>query len=233
METLLADLGDFIRTHHAWAGPVVALISFGESLVLVGVLIPATAVMLLIGGLVGAGVLDATTVLVAAVIGAVLGDVVSYALGRWLGPGIVHRRPLRRYRPAVARTRLFFRRYGFAAVLLGRFLGPIRSTVPLVAGMMAMDQKRFQLANVLSAILWAPIMLAPGWLGARGMEQVPGVGGGHMLAALGLVLAVTVVATLLGGKRLLARTTNGRDATRAGRRELRAALARADRSLPT
>lgn len=184
---------------------------------LVGLLIPATAVMLLIGGLVGSGVLAPVTVLIGAIVGAILGDIISYGLGRWLGPGIVHRKPLRRYRHAVARTRLFFRRYGFAAVFLGRFLGPIRSTVPLVAGMMAMDHKRFQIANILSAAVWAPLMLAPGFLGARGMEHVPGLTGGHMLGLFSLLLAATVVATLLGGKHLV-RQSAARGHARAARR---------------
>ncbi|MBB3999811.1 DedA family protein [Aureimonas pseudogalii] len=205
METFLADLADTMRAHQAWAGPLVALISFGESLVLVGLLIPATAVMLVIGGLVGSGVIEPVPVLVGAVVGAILGDVVSYGLGRWLGPGIVHRKPLRRYRHAVAKTRLFFRRYGFAAVVIGRFLGPIRSTVPLVAGMMAMNHTRFQIANVLSAVLWAPLMLAPGWIGARGMAQMDWLGGGHMLAVLAFVLVATGVGTALFGKHLARR----------------------------
>lgn len=205
METFLADLADTMRTHQAWAGPLVALISLGESLVLVGLLIPATAVMLVIGGLVGSGVLEPVPVLVGAVIGAIIGDIVSYGLGRWLGPGIVHRKPLRRYRHAVAKTRLFFRRYGFAAVVIGRFLGPIRSTVPLVAGMMAMNHTRFQIANVLSAVLWAPLMLAPGWIGARGMAELDWLGGGHMLAVLAFVLVATGVGTALFGKHLARR----------------------------
>ena len=47
MEAYLAELGHFIQANQAWALPVVALISLGESLVLVGLFIPATAVMLL------------------------------------------------------------------------------------------------------------------------------------------------------------------------------------------
>ena len=115
----------------------------------------------------------------------------------------MYRKPLRRYRHAIARTRLFFRRYGFAAVFLGRFLGPIRSTVPLVAGMMAMSQTRFQLANVASAVLWAPMMLAPGYLGARGAGEVGTVTGEGGLGIVALVLAITLVATVWGGKRFL------------------------------
>ncbi|WP_185984349.1 DedA family protein [Aureimonas mangrovi] len=204
MESFIADLGEFIRTHQAWALPIVTLICLGESLVLVGLLIPATAIMLLIGGLAGAGIVDPLPILAGAILGAILGDIVSYAIGRWLGPGIVYRKPLRRYRHPIAKTRLFFRRYGFAAVFIGRFLGPIRSTVPLVAGMMAMSQWRFQIANVLSAVLWAPVMLAPGYLGARGAGEVDAVAGGGGLGIIALVLAVTVVATIIGGKRFFA-----------------------------
>ncbi|WAJ29934.1 DedA family protein [Antarcticirhabdus aurantiaca] len=202
MESHLADLGTFIQAHQGWAFVIVALIALGESLVLVGLLIPATAIMLLIGGLAGAGLVEPLPVLAGAILGAILGDIVSYFIGRWLGPGIVHRPLLRRYRPAVARTRLFFRRYGFAAVFLGRFLGPIRSTVPLVAGMMAMGQARFQIANVASAALWAPLMLAPGFLGARGAGEVGAMSGEGAFGIVGLVLALTVVGTVLVGKRM-------------------------------
>ncbi|KQT41967.1 hypothetical protein ASG43_16915 [Aureimonas sp. Leaf454] len=200
MEAFLSELAEVMRAHQAWAGPLVALISLGESLVFVGLLIPATAVMLIIGGLVGSGVVGPVPVLVGAIAGAVLGDIISYAIGRWLGPGIVHRKPLRRYRHAVAKTRLFFRRYGFAAVVIGRFLGPIRSTVPLVAGMMSMEHARFQIANVLSAVLWAPLMLAPGWIGARGLAEFEWIEGEHMLAVLALVLVATGVGTALLGR---------------------------------
>ncbi|GGD86417.1 hypothetical protein GCM10011390_01300 [Aureimonas endophytica] len=212
MSTFLAHLSQVIETHQAWTVPIIMLISLGESLVLVGLFIPATAVMLLIGGLVGSGVIGPVPVLVGAIVGAVLGDIVSYVLGRWLGPGIVHRPPLRRYRHAVAKTRLFFRKYGFAAVLIGRFLGPIRSTVPLVAGMMAMDQTRFQIANVLSAVLWAPVMLAPGWLAARGVAELDSLGGEHMIGLLALVLVATGIGTVA-----FARQLGRRDRTRRGR----------------
>jgi membrane protein DedA with SNARE-associated domain len=69
------------------------------------------------------------------------------------------------------RARLFFRRYGFAAVFFGRFFGPIRATVPVTAGMMGMSAGRFQVANILSALIWAPAILGPGWLMARGWRR--------------------------------------------------------------
>lgn len=205
MEALFADLAHILKNNQMWAAPIVGLISFGESLVIVGLVIPATAVMVVIGGLLGAGVVAPAPVLIGAIVGAILGDIVSYFLGRWMGPSIVHKWPLNRYRHSVAKTRLFFRKYGFASVLIGRFLGPIRSTVPLVAGMMAMDQKRFQIANILSAVVWAPLMLAPGWLAGRGMSEFDGLTEMHVLGLIGLILLATAVGTYFGTRRLNAR----------------------------
>jgi len=160
-----------IATHKTWAGIAVGALSFGESMVVVGMLVPGTAVLIVIGGFIGAGVIDPWPVLIGAIIGAALGDAASFYLGRWAGRGAFRRWPLDRYRDAVLRTRVFFRRYGFAAVFLGRFFGPIRATIPMFAGMMGMSGRRFQAANVLSALVWAPVILGPGWLMARGWRR--------------------------------------------------------------
>jgi membrane protein DedA with SNARE-associated domain len=71
----------------------------------------------------------------------------------------------------VARARLFFRRYGFAAVLLSRFLGPMRAVVPLVAGVMEMNSQRFQAANVIAAVIWVPAISAPGYSQRHGSKR--------------------------------------------------------------
>ena len=56
----------------------------------------------------------------------------------------------------------FFVQYGAIAVFLGRFLGPLRATVPTVAGMMKMSTRRFYLANILSAVVWVPALVLSG-----------------------------------------------------------------------
>ena len=53
------------------------------------------------------------------------------------------------------------------SVFLGRFFGPLRSIVPLVAGLCGMPQLSFQLANIASALVWATGVLAPGSFGLR------------------------------------------------------------------
>ena len=149
------------------------------------------------GGLIGSGVLPPIPVLVYAIVGAILGDIVSYVLGRLAGPRVVYKWPLNRHRHGVAWTRLFFRRYGFSAVFFGRFLGPIRCTVPLVAGMMAMDQRRFQVANVFSALAWAPIMFAPGWFIGHRVRELEEISEPALFAFMALIGAVMVVSLII------------------------------------
>ncbi|MBO1111818.1 DedA family protein [Bordetella petrii] len=197
MDAYLDKIGQFIQANHDWAGPVTFLLTLGESLIVLGLFIPATALMLLTGGLIGAGTLSPWTVLAWGLAGAVAGDALSYWVGRWLGPGLLRRWPFTTQRSAVARARLFFYRYGFASVLIGRFLGPIRSTIPAVAGIMGMSQARFQLANVLSALVWLPLMLAPGFITARGVGALQGS------QHIGLIIG-TAVSVLLGGGLLVA-----------------------------
>ncbi|KKI20235.1 MULTISPECIES: DedA family protein [Sphingomonas] len=199
MDEAIGRVATFIADHAIWAGPIVMLLTFGESLVVIGMLIPATALMIAIGGMIGTGLLDPASVLIWAIVGAVLGDWVSYVLGRKFGPAAFRRWPLNRYRLAAAKARLVFRRYGAASILLGRFLGPMRSTVPLVAGVLGMRQRTFQIANVVSAILWVPALLLPGYLAARSVGGVQ-ITEMHLLAVAGIVAVIT-----LGGSALSVR----------------------------
>ena len=198
MEALVEQAADFIRSNAAWAGPIVCLLTFGESMLILGVLIPATALLLMTGGLVGSGTLSILPILLWGYAGAILGDALSFWIGKWLGPSVLRWRILKRHRTTVARARLFFYRYGFLAVLAGRFLGPMRSTVPTVAGVMGMPDLRFQAANVLSAIVWVPGLLAPGFLAARSLDaamQSPRVmvyGIGALCVAIGLATVIAI-----------------------------------------
>ena len=169
MESFIQDAATFIARHGAWAGPLLGLMTLGESLVLVGAFVPATALMATAGVLTATGVLPLAPVLFWGCLGAILGEALSYHLGRRAGPAIWRHRHLRSQRKSVARARLYFRRYGAASICLGRFLGPIQAVVPLTAGATGMGKGRFHTANVLSALIWTPAMLAPGYVAAGGL----------------------------------------------------------------
>ena len=166
-------LTSLLQDHPEQAGLVIGLLVFAESLAFVGFFVPSTPMLLAIGAMLGAGLLEPGPLLLYAMVGAVAGDAVSYELGRWMGPSALRPRLLKRRRRAVARARLFIRKAGMLTMVLGRFTGPIRSLVPLAAGMLKMRRLRFQIANLVGAVLWIPVMLAPGYLAAQGFSLLP------------------------------------------------------------
>lgn len=162
LTSLLATVTDFIRAHQAWAPLVVFALAFGESIALVSIFIPATALLLAIGALIEASGIPLLPMWVAATVGATLGDALSYWIGWRYKDQARGFWPLSRRPDLVEKAESFFRRFGFWGVAVGRFFGPLRAVVPLVAGILAMRQLQFQVANIGSAALWAFAMLAPG-----------------------------------------------------------------------
>ena len=172
MDTLTHQAVQLIQDHREWAAWVVFLVTFAESVLLLGMLVPGTTLLLVSGGLLGSGVLPLSPVLFAGVSGAILGDTISYWIGRWWGSPLLRIKLLKKHRRTVARARLFFLRYGFVSIVAGRFMGPIRCTIPTVAGALGMSHWRFQMANILSAVIWVPVLLAPGYMAAEASDAV-------------------------------------------------------------
>lgn len=164
MTELFTPLVDWISANPEHAGWVVFAMALAESLAIVGVLIPGVVVLFAAGTLIGAGVLDFWTMCAWAVAGAIIGDGLSYWLGHHFDY-LTERFPWFRLHPDhLDKGVRFFDKYGDLSVAVGRFFGPIRAIVPLVAGLLKMPPHRFYIANVLSALVWAPAYLAPGML---------------------------------------------------------------------
>lgn len=192
MQALIDQLVLFIQNNQSWAGLVIFIMTFGESLFVLGIFIPATVLLFATGTLIATGTLDAGPILFWGIAGAIVGDALSFWLGRWMGPKVLRHKRLNAYRRQVARARLFFYRYGFLAVLIARFLGPLRCFIPTVAGVMGMPELRFQLANIISAILWLPALLAPGYLASLSVEALKQGQHSTVYSLVGLVVIATI-----------------------------------------
>jgi membrane protein DedA with SNARE-associated domain len=172
---------------------LVFLITLIESLPLIGLFLPGSALLLGVGVLVGAGVLPAGPVLAAAIAGAVLGDAIGYWIARAIGPGAVRRRLPQRFRRSFAQALLLFRRHGWLAVFVARFISPLRAVAPIVAGVSRMPELRFQAANIGSALVWAPLLILPGYA-AGILPAVLGDRGDPLMIALLLLVALLLFA---------------------------------------
>lgn len=187
---------DFLTLHPALALGAVFAAALLESVAVIGTVIPGSSVVFAAGVLVGLHALDPWSVAMAAVIGAILGDGFSYWLGHRHHDALLTLWPLKTHPDLLARGQAYFAKHGGKSVFLGRFLGPVRAIVPVVAGMSDMPAGRFTAVNVLSAIAWSAAHLLPGALFGASL-QVAGAVSSRLLILLAGVVAVVWLFTLL------------------------------------
>jgi membrane protein DedA with SNARE-associated domain len=162
MDGLVQPVLGFIAAHANWAAAIMFITAFGESFAFLSLLFPGTTLLIAAGTLMPGGTLPYAPVLIGAVLGATLGDTVSYWIGRRFGGGIARVWPFSRHPELLPNGIDFFARHGGKSVFIGRFLGPLRAVIPLAAGMMQMPRGWFWFANVASALVWAPMLLLVG-----------------------------------------------------------------------
>ena len=174
MEAYAVQIVDFVKLHQVWAAPIVFALCFAESLAFISLLIPAWAALVAIGTLIAAGGLNFWPIWVAGAIGAACGDWLSYWIGLKLETRVYHIWPLSKHPQLIPMGENFVKKWGALAIVIGRFSGPLRASVPLVAGVFAMPYWRFQIANFASAFLWAAVLLTLGDVTATAIKWVWG-----------------------------------------------------------
>jgi undecaprenyl-diphosphatase len=157
-------LTDWLALYPQWLAFGLFITAFLESLALAGILIPGVAILFAIAALAGQTGMPLAETLLWAGAGAVTGDGLSFALGRLFQGRLDKLWPLSRYPTVITKGEQFFRRHGGKSIVVGRFVGPIRPVIPLVAGALLMPWRRFLAFNLSSAVGWAPVYVLPGYL---------------------------------------------------------------------
>jgi membrane-associated protein len=155
-----------IHSYSAFVGPLSFSIALLGSLLGINLIIPAGAFLSSIGVLVGAGIVP-WTIIIWGALGAMAGSSASYSAGLRLGAGVPRIRIFRRWPGLMDRAQTLFIRYGFAAILIGYFSGPLRAPMASIAAIAGMRRIQFELANLVSAFVWAGF--------AVGIGAVPGI----------------------------------------------------------
>ncbi|WP_409562631.1 DedA family protein [Hyphomicrobium sp. MC8b] len=158
----------FVRANENWAVPVAFAVAFLESFCFLSILWPGTAILVGISALLAKSGVE-LSVLWPAIVAAAVGGSFGYALSYWIGlyfkDGIREMWPFNRNPAMVESGQAFFDKWGALSVFFGHFFGPIRAVIPVVAGMYALPQWQFQLANIVSAFIWAAGIIAPSYFG--------------------------------------------------------------------
>jgi len=187
----------FISAHSEWTLVIIFLVSFGESFAFISFVFPGTAMMIAAGTLIPSGIISIWPLLIGSIAGATLDDFISYWIGYRFGHVLENHWPFVRHPQLLAKGHAFFDKYGEVSVFIGRFFGPVRAMVPLVAGSLHMPVRQFSIANIASAMIWAPALLFVGWLAATTLGalrlakewELPLGIGIVILAAVGLAVA--------------------------------------------
>jgi len=158
---------------HALLPLLIGLLAFIETLAFIGVAVPGVALLFALSALAGSQQTALLPLLLAAFLGALIGDQFSFLLGRFAGPWFERHRPLKNHPQLLILGQHFFDRYGNVSVIIGRFVGPIRPLIPFTAGSCHMPPLRFTLLNLISALLWAPAYLLPGYLAGGSAQWLP------------------------------------------------------------
>ena len=168
------------------------LIAAGEAVFILGLFVPSTPVLLFAGGLIAQGRLPFWEVYAVTVIGAVIGDAISFSVGFWLKDRVKLVWPFRHHRALIEQGERFFQRHGGKSVFIGRFIPGVKSVVPGIAGMFGMPYRHFTIINVVSAFVWAAAHLIPGMLLSRWLEAM-GFGLETVIVVFAVVLAAVFV----------------------------------------
>jgi membrane protein DedA with SNARE-associated domain len=166
MDGLWDELLSFVRAHQSQALPIAFVISMAESIVGISLFVPSTIILIATSTVLGASGVDLVSLWLAAGLGASFGDWVSYGLGYFFEHRLHEYWPLRDNQDLLRRGHSFFERWGWISLFVSRFMGPLRSLTPLVAGICEMPLLQFGVASFISAMVWAGVVLAPGGLGA-------------------------------------------------------------------
>ncbi|KAF1052858.1 MAG: Inner membrane protein YabI [Stenotrophomonas maltophilia] len=153
----------WIAAHPDWLGAMVFLIAFFECAAVIGLILPGVVMLFAVAVLAGSGALGLGETLLLAFLGGLLGDVLSYWLGRRFHQGIRRLPGLRNHPQWLTGAESFVARYGIASLLVGRFIGALRPFLPMVAGMLDMPFGRFLAVSTLAAAGWSVAYLLPGW----------------------------------------------------------------------
>lgn len=184
-------LVELLSAHPGWVGTAVLVIAFVESFAIAGVVVPGVALLAITAFAAGSGALGLGATLAFAFAGAVLGDGSSFLIGRRFGQALRARSFLAR-RDWIERGERFFAIHGVAGIVLGRFVGPVRPVMPLIAGMLGMRATLFFSVNLASALFWAPAYILPGYLvGASLVHALTLPPAWPLGAGIGLVLLWT------------------------------------------
>ena len=155
---------EWVEAYGAWIYAILFAIIFSETGFVVTPFLPGDSLLFVAGAIAASGAMNVHLVAVVLIAAAVLGNSVNYAIGRWLGKRFFTDSGSRWLNPKhLEKAHAFYERHGGKAVVISRFLPIVRTYIPFVAGMAAMDARQYTAYNVAGGVLWVGSLLYAGF----------------------------------------------------------------------
>lgn len=158
---------EFAQQHKNWIFLLILVFAFLESLAIVALLFPGTILIVALSAVAGVIHYPFWLIWLACAIGAFLGMWCSYDFGKLHKSEVNRMWPFSKKPTILPRMQRFFHKWGIAALFLCRFLAPFRATIPMMAGVVGVSKRRYQLMNASSAMTWSLLVLSPGVFGVH------------------------------------------------------------------
>lgn len=201
VSSYLNQLISFVSLHSEIAYAVIFLAALLEAVPIFGSLIPGSTVIVALSALVPGGGLKLAPILTAAIIGAIIGDGLSYWIGHKKRRDVLSSWPMSKYPALTAQSEALFERYGAFAVIFARFIAPVRAVVPMIAGVLGMPPRRFFPLNIVAILFWAPAHILPGVLVGSAAERWGAKIEHYGLPLVGGIIALGCIAVFLQVRR--------------------------------
>lgn len=192
MDSLTQTASSLAQSAGLWGYWFALFAALAETVLLLGLFLPGSTLLLLMGMLAGQGFFDLGDLLFFAIVGATLGDNINYFLGRRYG-----RHWLREDRwflktEHVQKAEAYFDRHGGKSVFLARFVPSVKEIMPFIAGMVGMERRSFMTWNLLGAIGWGFQWILPGYIFSQSLSLAQ-----TWLSRVGILVLVLVFTLLI------------------------------------
>ncbi|MBE3031934.1 MAG: VTT domain-containing protein [Actinobacteria bacterium] len=188
------SLGLLIQQYGAWVYVLLFAIVFAETGLVVLPFLPGDTLLFIAGAMCATGQMDAWLLIVLLVIAATTGNTVNYFVGSWIGPKVFDGHIRFLDYEALMKTHGFYERHGGKTLVMARFIPVVRTFAPFVAGVSKMTFAKFQLFNMIGAVLWVAILVLSG----EAFGNVPVIRD-HLNTIVLIGLGAAIVPLMLGG----------------------------------
>lgn len=155
-----------VAQYGLWIYGILFVIIFAETGFVVTPFLPGDSLLFVAGALaaLGEGGMDIATLIGVLSLAAILGNMLNYQIGRFLGPKVFHWEGSRFFnKAALDKTHAFYERHGGKTLVISRFLPLLRTFAPFVAGIGSMTYLRFTIYNLVGAVGWVVSLCLVGY----------------------------------------------------------------------